>query len=106
MMDQKEFMGIIVEHGVKSAVQVVKNLLAAPPGRAPAKELLELSGWYNALTDGDKGKIGRIISRSAHSTAFGIFCILDGVRLTGLQREGRFELNFIRPDEVDKILPG
>lgn len=56
------------------------SVLRTPPGRRPATELVELSHWFNALSDNDKGMIERLLAFTARNAVFGVFDVLDGVR--------------------------
>lgn len=55
------------------------RLLEAPPGRKPRKSLVQLSIWYNQLSEDDKKNLEKVILETIDSTLFGFFCILDHV---------------------------
>lgn len=71
-------------------------MLEDPPGRAPEKQLVEMSTWYLGLNDADKAMVGRIIAEASHSTMFGCLCVLDGVRaIEGYGDKGTLELEYV-----------
>jgi len=64
-----------------STVKGIQETLDHPPGRAPSKDLLELSQWYTSLTDKDKQMITKVITKASANAVFGFFCVIDGVRV-------------------------
>ena len=58
----------------------MNKLLTNPPGRAPAKDLVEKSNWYNMLDESDKEMVVKIIDQSARIAVFGFLNVLDGSR--------------------------
>ena len=79
-MNSEEFVDAIKKVVWKSTVNSMRILLADPPGRAPAKELVEKSNWYNALDEADREMLVKIIDDSARIAVFGFLNVLDGSR--------------------------
>ncbi|MGZ5445471.1 MAG: hypothetical protein ACXW5U_23435 [Thermoanaerobaculia bacterium] len=63
-----------------SATADVIASVQAPAGRKPAPALLQLSGWYNALSESDKTNVRAMVLHGVHAALFGVFAVIDGVR--------------------------
>ena len=88
----------------------VSDALAAtkrPPGRRPAAALVELSDWYNGLSDSDRAMLKRMLSMVARYSVFGLFAVLDGARKVDplASASDYFELRHVHGDTED-ILSG
>jgi len=79
-MDQNEFVEAIKIAVIESSKKSVESVLLNPPGRQPNIQSLQLSNWFNSLTDHDKEMLQRVIRESVETTVFGFFCVLDGIR--------------------------
>jgi hypothetical protein len=63
--------------------QVVKSVprsMANPPGRRPREELVQLSSWFNSLSDEGKERVKSVVRLTADHAVFGVLAVLDGVR--------------------------
>ncbi len=80
-MDKEAFVKA-VEQGVRdSGVKGLVSTLADPPGRWPDQWEIERSAWYNQLSSDDKANIKTIIEDAIDTALFGVFAVLDGVRV-------------------------
>lgn len=92
-MDEKALVDAVKEHVFDRAVDDVLSQLATPAGKKPADRAVQLSRWYNDQTEEDKLRIRECVQEGAHAALFGIFCVLDGVRLIHEDlRQGRLRL--------------
>jgi len=68
-----------------------------PPGRRPSTRLLRLSKWFQELSPGDQAMLAEAMQLSAEDAIFGLFCVLDGVRvIENGPEKGDFELFDVR----------
>ena len=66
---------------------------AAPSGRRPSEDHVQLSEWFNSLSDTDKSLLEKSLRDAVHASLFGLFCVLDGVRaIEDPQDRGNLEL--------------
>ncbi|MBD8708751.1 hypothetical protein IFT47_19165 [Pseudomonas sp. CFBP 13711] len=79
-MNSEEFVKVVRLVVSDAAAADVVSVLHSPPGRKPAKELVELSRFYNNQNNDDKQCIEQIIKKSVEEAVFGFLCVLDGVR--------------------------
>ncbi|QYR22336.1 hypothetical protein KZ483_04925 [Paenibacillus sp. sptzw28] len=88
-MKPEQFIGIIKDQirdaGINETIEFIKK----PPGRKPRKKHVELSEWFNSLTDKDRSNVMKMMEEAVDASLFGLFCTLDGVRSVG---EQTFEL--------------
>jgi hypothetical protein len=78
-MQAQQFVDAIKIAVVDGSIQSIKSNLSQPPGRKPEQKLVEMSAWYNKLTDEDKKMVLRIVRESIETSVFGFLCVLDGV---------------------------
>lgn len=105
-MNASEFVKIARLHACGSAVEDTISVLRDPPGRRPSSDLVRESHWFNALDGSGKTMVEDIIRRSAENAIFGLFCILDGVRVVeDTEDKGDFELRFIKNGVSEVISP-
>lgn len=50
-MNKKEFAEVIKLVTVDQTIEEVKDILLNPPGRSPARAVVDLSNWYKAQSD-------------------------------------------------------
>lgn len=79
-MNGQEFVGALKKVVVSSAVKSVTENLEEPPGRSPAERLILMSEFYKQLNQEQKDVVITIIKEAVETTAFGLLCVLDGVR--------------------------
>ena len=78
---------------------VIENLIS-PPGRKPHQKDINLSEFYNSLSDAQKQKVNDIIYESTDSAIFHLLCILDNVSfLEDTNEKTRFELYSVKGEE-------
>lgn len=89
-MNAEEFIDAVYLVVYQSAVKGTVKQLAQPSGRRPRSELVELSAWFNDLTEADKKRVGDVARLAADHAVFGLMAVLDGVR--AIDDGGRTEL--------------
>jgi hypothetical protein len=99
-MNTQEFVDIIREVVLDTAVDSVESNLIDPPGRKPAEDLKQMSVWYNSLDNGAKEMVLRIARYSARISVFGFFCVLDGVRAIESGEKGDLKLYYEKDGKV------
>lgn len=80
-MTQEQFIRAIREEVMEAAALGVLQKLYHPPGRHPQENLLQLSSWFNRLSDSDKEAVADVARLVSHDAVFGFLCVLDGVRV-------------------------
>ena len=92
-MDDEGFVEAVKEGVLEATVEDMIAQFASPSGRKPKEAKIQLSRWYNAQTEASKWHIRQVVKESAHTALFGLFCVLDGVRLIHeVLRKGRLRL--------------
>ena len=100
-MNNREFVEAVKHEVRDSAVEGVLQNYAQPAGRAPRRELVETSHWYNSLDETGKMMVGRIIRESVDEAIFGLLCVLDGVRnIEDDERRGDLKLLWAKDDQL------
>ena len=90
-----------------AAVVGAISLVERPPGRSPRADRMDLSAWYEALTEDDRLKVTRMLEMVAHGAVFGLLAVLDGSR-TVVTQDGTpeyFELRHVHGAN-EEILSG
>lgn len=103
-MNSTEFVDAIKRAVRDVAVDGLVKRYSDPPGRAPRKELLETSKWYNSLDPRDQVMVKRVIEDSVDSALFGIFSVLDGVRALEFDPKARGEFKLYWTKGQDQVL--
>ena len=81
------------------AQESMKSVLQKPPGRQPHKDDVELSNWYNNLTETDKEMVLKVVEKTIEMAVFGFLCVLDGVRAIENGRDkGKLNLYYNKGD--------
>lgn len=92
-MNAQEFIEVLRTVVVESSVNIMESNLEAPPGRQPAKRIVDMSTWFNKLNDTDKRIVVDLITESVEITVFRFLCILDGVAaIEDMEEKGKLEL--------------
>jgi hypothetical protein len=106
-MKPEEFVGRVREVVLEASVSDTLAVVQSPPGRRPARELVELSKWFNALGDSDRAMVKRILDLQARQAVFGFLSVIDGSRQIepSVGPKGHFELRFIK-DGIEDVLSG
>jgi len=103
-MNASHFIDVIRTEVLQSAAEGTISLLKRPPGRRPDPALVELSKWYNALSESDQRRVVEIAKISSHGAVFGFLTILDGLRaIEDGPDKGMLELRY-RKGEQSVIL--
>lgn len=104
-MKPQEFVDAIRLLVMEAAVSDTMLVARHPPGKAPARELMELSDWFNALSDGDQQMAKRMFELTAHAAVFGILAVLDGARTIVAQESpsDHFELRHVHGAQTDVL---
>lgn len=66
-----------------------------PPGRQPAEDLLELSRWYNGLSEENQRMVEKAMRDAVQTSIFSFLCALDGVSAFTQPGEGELELYYV-----------
>src|SRR5215203_319881 len=98
-MDSEEFVSRIKQVVEDTCISDCIGMYRNPPGGAPTEDLLELSKWYESLSDGGKKMVERAMRDAVRGAVFGFFCVLDGVRAIegpeGPGAKGSLELHYV-----------
>ncbi|MDR0673423.1 MAG: hypothetical protein LBF93_07155 [Zoogloeaceae bacterium] len=86
-MTPNEFVSRLKTECRDAAVEDCIALYKSPPGRKPDQSLVEISKWFNALSEQDRGMLLKVMSDVADSTLFGVLAVLDGARTIEEQGE-------------------
>jgi hypothetical protein len=98
-MNSQEFVDVISKVVLDSTVDGIQKQLERPAGRNPAKEINEMSAWYNNLEESNKQMVHKIIRKSVRDGVFGFLCVLDGARAIESTDKGTLKLYYERRDE-------
>lgn len=95
-MNNKAFVDAIKIAVRDAAVFGTLELLRNPPGRRPRQDLIDISKWFNSLSDEDKKMLSNILRLNTDAAVFGFLAVLDGERVVeDSQKKGEFELFYI-----------
>jgi len=98
-MNSQEFVDAIREVVLDSSVNGMQKRLQQPSGRSPAKEVVEMSTWYNNLKNADKEIVLNIIRKSVRDTVFNFLCVLDEVAAIEDEDKGELKLYYEKRGE-------
>ncbi|MGQ7249534.1 hypothetical protein ACUN9Y_19645 [Halomonas sp. V046] len=94
-MTSDEFVNAFKVAVKDAAIKDSIAVLQSPPGRKPAKEIVEASHFYNNLDDEGRQMVDLIIKHVAEGASFGALCVLDGVRaIESGAEKGEIILNY------------
>ncbi len=103
-MNGNEFVEAVKSHVRDVAVEDTIEFIKRPPGRKPRKKHVELSNWYNGLSEGDRNMVARMMEEAVDSSLFGLFCVIDGVRtIEESEEKTNFQLFGFKDDEQTLI---
>jgi len=106
-MTPDQFVQGLKEECRDAAVRRCVETLTSPPGRRPDPPLVELSRWFQGLSEADRGCVARAMTEAADATLFGVLCVLDGVRaIEPIGEKSAFRLTAHRSDGESVISPG
>ncbi len=99
-MNRDQFIDALKAETSDSAVHGTMSWLKKPPGRQPAPRKVELSRWFNSLSDSDQRRIEEVARESAELAVFSFLSLLDGMSFVDEgEKKGRLELFYERGDE-------
>ena len=105
-MNPQDFVDALRQVVMSAAVTDVVSMVERPPGRRPAAELLQLSGWYNSLTEDKREMVRRLSELVARHAVFGVLSVLDGARQIEPEgAKGHLELRYVK-DGAEEVLSG
>jgi hypothetical protein len=104
-MKSQEFVDAIRRLVMEAAVSDTILAVRHPPGKAPARELMELSNWFKELSDGDQQMAKRMLELTAHAAVSGFLAVLDGARTIIAQESpsDHFELRHVHGAQTDVL---
>lgn len=79
-MKATEFVDLVDHLAGRSAIDDVLSQLHKPSGRKPPEHIMRLSKWFNELDEAGKSAVRDVIAKTAATTLFGVYCLLDGSR--------------------------
>jgi hypothetical protein len=104
-MTSKEFVQAIRVYVINKTVQHISEDLASPPLKGSSQESISASLWFQKLDDESRRHVFHVMRESAESVAFGLFCVIDGVRVIEAEEEKcDFRLTSISPEGIETIL--
>jgi len=103
-MESEKFVTSIKEYVRDASISDTIEFIKKPPGRKPRKRHVELSNWFNSLSDEDRHMIRKMMEEAVDSAIFGFFGVIDGVRtIEESQEKTKFELYGVREGISTKI---
>jgi len=100
MMQNTEFIFAIRKYVRTRAISSTVQIISDPPGRAPKRDLVELSQWYNALDEHGKAVVRQLIERSVDMSLFSFLTVLDGITpIEDADEQGSFKLYYVKGTE-------
>lgn len=101
-MKPEEFVGLIKLVVSDAAISDSIDVITSPPGRKPAKELVDISIFYNRQEQEHKDIIDLIVKKAVEEAVFGFFCVLDGVRaIENGEQKGELSLLYKGEDSIE-----
>lgn len=105
-MDGEEFVAKIKEYVRDTAIEDVVNRLIKPPGRKPRRRHIQLSNWFNQLSDDDRQMVKGIVTEAVDEAIFGVLSTLDGARpIEDSIDKGSFNLIYTKEGEQILLNP-
>jgi len=101
-MNAEQFVEAIRLYVADSAIKSTAEILSAPPGRKPAKQLLINSQWYNSLDTQSKEQVEAIVARAVHDAIFSFMSVLDGASVID-EDHSEFQLICVNPLNGSKV---
>lgn len=104
-MNAQEFVDAVRAVVVESTAPDLVALLRRPPGRKPAAEIVELSAWFNGLSEHDKVMAEKAMNLAVRHAVFGVFAVLDGSTAvqTSWSPGDHFELSHVQDGQRETI---
>ena len=104
-MNSQEFVDAVRTLVMEAAVSDTVSIVQTPPGRKPSRELVELSGWFNGLSEPDRAMAQRLLALGARQAVFGVLAVLDGARKVSTSEDepDHFELRHVHGVHTDVL---
>lgn len=80
-MNADDFVHAVHATVYQEAINAVLRLLTDPPGSGPRPHLVELSSWFNRLSDDDREQIKGVVRLAVDQAVFNMMAVLDGVEV-------------------------
>ena len=81
-MTKEEFVAVVRTEVLESAAsESIEMYEEGPPGHSPHESDVRLSKWYKSLSVADQDMVRNVALDVSHGAVFGLFCVLDGVRV-------------------------
>lgn len=110
-MNQHDFVNMIRVAVEEAASKGVIDALRFPPGRRPDPQLLNLSNWFNGLSEEERSYLFKVVQMTAQQTVYNLLLLLDGLlAIESGPDKGRIELTYNRGaarvilNDSDKLL--
>lgn len=102
-MNSQEFVDAVRTLVMEASVADTVSILLKPPGRSPSPRLLEVSVWFNHLSEEDREMAKRSLEMVARQAVFGVLAVLDGARRVTPSDASpeHFELIHVHGSETD-----
>lgn len=105
-MTPEEFVNALREVVLARAVDSTLAAIENPPGRRPARELVEANAWFNGLSEQDRAHLRGVATMVAQQAVFGMLAVLDGARVVeDTQEKGEFHICFRKGGEEWELNP-
>lgn len=99
-MNSEEFVDAIKIVVRDASISGSLKSLTKPAGRKPDRKLVELSTWFNELSDSDKEMLEKVIKYVADISVFSFFSVLDGAAvIENGPDKGDLELYYVKGAE-------
>jgi len=103
-VNTEKFVEAVRSHVQEQAENTVVKTITSPPGKRPRELLVKAAEWRSRMTNDEKILLDGIIYESVRVAIFGLFSVVDGVRvvdesidrfiITAVQHDGvRVEIN-------------
>jgi hypothetical protein len=90
----------IVKQIRDESINDIITFFTKPPGRRPRNRHLDISNWFNNLTDNDKLMARELVKESIHSSLFSLLCAIDGARRIENEEEmGQLKLYYLKDNK-------
>ncbi len=80
-MNAHEFVQAVKLRVIDAAADGALKNLKTSHSRSSTIALQDISKWFNGLSNSDQHHVAKVVQMTAHSAAFGLFCVIDGVRV-------------------------
>ncbi len=104
-MNAEEFVVAMNRATVEGSASELMDDLANPVGRrTKSPRELDLAAWIKSLDDVTRGYVSYMLKQQAERTLFGVFCVIDGIRV--IKPDCRFEIWQVDEDGNRVLIKG